>query len=258
MRFFVREKETFLTKEENMQNWKQPQGIWVRRGASQVLCEITQGRYTKTTQDKDDLGNHLWHYWAHGKKPEQLLSTLHLFPTQLRNQANLAGETALWRLVLLGKLNLVQYWHTHWPEDFKLPIHTQLLIPAAWSGHLELFRFILALSEESLDCQDKNGMSPLMIAIHRQPMSGWVLLLENGATPHILDHKHRNALHHLAEYGDLEGFQILEASGGDLEQRDVDNKTPEMIFERAQHKPKGIEKALRKRWLQKYRQLCLF
>lgn len=242
----------------DIQYWKQPAGLWTNRGASISLCNIALGFFHSSIEDKDHFNNHLWHYWAQCEKPELLDSYILKFPEILRNTSNQKGESALWRLVLLGKLEAVRIWYHHWPQDFLLSHHTSLLIPAAWSGNFDLFRFILNMPEQILDYQDQDGMTPLMIAIHRQSIEAWSLLLENGANPHLLDFKMKNALHHLAEYGNLESFQILEAYGGDLEQLDIDQKTPEMIFNRTQQKPKGIDKALKKRWEHKYQEHCFF
>lgn len=233
--------------------WKQPHGLWLERKASASLCQIGMGLYSdfKNCEDMDEKQNHAWHYWSHS--PDLEHSVLKELPQHLRNKKNQENESALGIIVLRGKIKALQCWKKKWPEDFHLPQHKNLFILAAWSGQEEILKFILnELQEQTCDFRDEEGMTSLMIAIHRHKIESWVRLLDSGANPNLQDNRGKNALHHIAEYGDLEGFHLLEAAGGDSEQKDENGKTPEEIFERTNHKPLGFEKALQRRWEHRY------
>lgn len=244
-------------------SWIQPDGIWIKRKASWDLCSLGLGldisvENNKLIKDIDTQGNHGWIYWAHSPKPYDLIKLEKLVSIEWRNKPNFQGETALYILALRGLIDSVDGWFKKWPEDFNLPIFSNLLLGAAWSGQPKILKFLIEKFELDLDFQDEDGLTALMVSVHRQPKSNWNLFLESGANLNIQDKKGKNVLHHIAEYGDFEGFHLLESAGGDVEQKDKDNKTPEHIFERAQQKPAGLDKALLKRWQQAYYKKIIF
>lgn len=241
-----------------MHHWQQPPGLWREKNATLPLCLAGLGLDPGFfPEDEDSQGAHLWHYWAASPFPEKTFDRLACFPEILRTRPDHAGIRALECLVLRGCVSALGKWEKTWPADWA-GAGAGILLAAAWSGNGRVLRQVLRLVDAPVDQRGPDGMTPLMVAIHRHIPDDWAALVEAGASPDITDDRGRMALHHVAEYGDLGAFHLLEAAGADPEAMGLDGQTPEMLFARAEAKPPGAAAALRRRWEQRYRTLLLF
>lgn len=238
---------------------------WKEREANEDAIRIAlnkqpkRGRYKKFI---DKTGNNLWHYWAYYENPEDIYEKwMKRLLQEDINLKNEKGENVLHRLALYGKHKALLFLlknDTFKKEIVKNNNNETLLHYACWSGCPDTTRLILDIYPDSIDVQDNEGYTPLVIAINRcnNDLIDEIIML--GANPNIQDIKGKTALHYTAEQGNVELYEKLEGFGGDTQIKDKAGKTPEIILEKYIERTKEENIRYNNFWKNKYQNKLSF
>lgn len=249
------------------------------------LEQLPQGKV------RDDRGYHPWHYWAyHGlheenglrlakvlkQRQKKLISRLsqeknlqeknlqdkNLQDKNLEEYENVDQEHP-WHILCMGghssQVDRVKSW---WGEmtHVRPTIHGVSLAHAmAWSGHSgwlnSRFKFMW---QKPVDL-DHQGLSPLMISIHRGDLFWVQSLLEWGLDPNEQDHQGKTALHHAALYGEPELFNVLLDANADVTIKDHQGLSARQLFKmREGHLQEKDIASLKEHWHRRKLQVLKF
>ena len=258
---------------------EQAEGIWIARGASPLMIALATGgvlglgkgkRKRKSVkdvlgkskpEDTDNEGFGLWHYWAAGPSPEKdnLWAELrHLLGNTQDMHVSGNGEHPLYRLLLAGHEEASRLWlnNASTPEKAKRD-KDSFWHALAWSGK-DPAPFGEHLPLDDINTQSDDGLTPVMIALHRgnwEHVKSWMFL---GADPDIADDNGRTFLHHVALYGHIEWFSEMQDMGCSDTAKNIRGHTPHHVLqEYRQIKPIEIQ-MMRKSWTRLYHKKLFF
>ncbi len=247
--------------------WFQPMGWWRERGATNDALRLAMGLEPEETELKTDIdqeGYSLWHYWAEGSHAERrfdkLSSIKSIATKKYIDHLSKDGEHPWHRLMLRGQLQAAQYWFS----KFGLPDLSlrnkhgdDLLMAACWSGNHQLVTWLLEMGAQPSG-KDNQGLTALMIAIHRCPQETVMSLIMAGADPAAVDKQRKNSLHHAAARAMVDIFPTLEDAGADSEAVDCTGTTPQISLEKAlRNEHLSIETA-QTHWFKRYQNRLTF
>lgn len=248
------------------QAWFQPLGWWRERGASANALRLATGLAPEAplTAETDRDGYTLWHYWAEGHDAHHRFDALANTPA-LANAAYLQqragdGEHPWHRLMLRGQLAAAQAWVKRfgWVDLNLINQHgDDLLLAACWSGNSALVSWLLA-KEASTQQADGQGLTALMVALHRCPAETVLELVQAGSDPSARDRQGKNSLHHAATLGLVEVFPILEDAGGEADLTDISGTTASAAMTRTLRSEAMSVEAARTHWQRRYQARLAF
>lgn len=251
------------------EQWKAPVGYWLRRGANASLIRVGMGLpLDKGVDDPvlaecDHEGHTVWHYWAHCAHhcaPEtnnfKCLAQSKAI-VSLCNKLSNKGEHPWHRLAFMGHHQALTQWRQ------KLPSWTETALPetscgdglwhcAAWSGETAFIQAMNQTPTSTINQPNHEGLTPLIIGVHRLDTAGVLLLLEQGADPNVADRQGRNALHHAALEANHDLVARLDQAGGNGDLPDKSKTTPEQILEQRRHYNDRERMLIRGHWLRRY------
>ena len=242
--------------------FSQPTGLWKRRGALDCFVLLALGVPVLAWPEAltpDELGYHVWHYWAEGPHPELLWDNVRMrVGVDLDYHCAHSGEHPLHRLVLRNRIRAAEIWceEARWPPDGVSGGDT-LWHALAWNGDPQAFKILSPLLYlDNINAQDGAGMTPAAVAVHRGgagALQRWLFL---GADPDIADEHGRTILHHVAQYGDISWFTEVQDMGASDTLRNDRGQTPiDILKERMRHGTATDQEVLRihweRRWFQK-------
>ena len=236
-------------------SWRQPLGTWRARGACAGLMRAGLGldqRGSMPERDMDDHGFTLWHYWANSPSPhERFLAILQLAGDKHCDHLARGGEHPWHYLLAHGQVPALQLWADHLGVPCEAPPtasgHT-FAHCAAWSGLPEAIDLFSRVTLAHINAADQQGLTPLVIAIHRGGAPLAQAFLQAGADPMIADKSGRTALHHAAQYGDIELVTLLEDAGGDAGVADHQGLCPASLVRARQHAEPSALQGLAEHW----------
>lgn len=251
--------EPFELPELNPYDTAQPVGIWRRRGACDAFVQTAIGSIVHQWPEQilpDQLGYHLWHYWADGPKPDELWDELRMrFGSDFDYTKANNGEHPLHRLLIKNKLKAAEQWFQDagWEPD-SLCCQDTLWHAVAWCGDLGIFQMASQhLPLVNLNQQDEQGLTPAMIAVHRGGevmVKHWLFL---GADPDITDDTGKSLLHHIAQYGDASWFTDVQDMGANDKIRNDKNQTAlDVLTDRMKHGTATDHEVARIYWARRY------
>lgn len=203
-------------------------------------------------RETDSKGNTLWHYWADSPRPLKHFAVLrasHWWSE--RDRCSNENEHPWHRLAVHGHFEALAAW-----ADQDVPASVgattdgdTLVHRAAWSSDAHTVNFVLSLDRgEQLSTRDQNGLTPLMVAVHRCTTEVIQALLNAGADPNVPDEHGRTALHHAAMYADVERVTLLERAGGDSELCDAHGLTARDVLHAKRELSERDRESLRAHW----------
>lgn len=206
----------------------------------------------------DDQGYTLWHYWAHSPRPHQTFDELlAAFGKQECDRLSVGQEHPWHFLLLSAQTPAMEAW------SFSMGIPTEPTRSgenfshcAAWSGQTGILEVFGNQQLDSINQPDAQGLTPLMIAIHRGDESFVHSFLMAGADPMVTDSSGRTALHHAAQYGDAALVALLEDVGGDAQARDLQGLSAANVLKTRRQVPPRELHTLREHW-HKRKSMCL-
>lgn len=208
-----------------------------------------KGRYQ---QSLDKNGNNLWFYWIMNQSP---MNDLKVWLTKLNTVdpylLNNKKESLIYKTIVNDKKEvfdfLVNKYNINLFCSQENIWHENLVHASVWSGNsFFLDRFIN--KEKYLDKKNNEGMTPLMIATHKNIELVKTLLLA-GANPNITDNKHKSALHYAADNPDTNVYSLIEDCGGYDDIVDCLGRTPEEILHKNIEKDEVKIKSTENYWL---------
>lgn len=198
----------------------------------------------------DDKGNTIWHYWACSKKPDLSYKRWkNKLVKEHQDCFNKNGEHPLHKLCLFGNEESFDFYINNFSIPSEINQQQSLLNYATWSGNINLVKKIYSLYPDSIDLQDEDGLTCLMIAINREQKEIVEFLLLSGANPNIIDKKGKNALFYAAEKGEVEIKEMLEEDGADIHL--IDKNIDEILEKYLQKTPEEIKRCSNF-WVNKY------
>lgn len=100
------------------------------------------------------------------------------------------------------------------------------IFAAAESGNVKLVRALVSSLPESVNQQDRYGMTPLHYAAGNNQKHTVMYLMSHGASLSVNDNRGWTALHHAAEYGCEEIAALLVTNGASINAVNLMNWTP--------------------------------
>jgi hypothetical protein len=234
--------------------WHQPIGTWRARGASTLCLRAGLGlslqRSPNDAEVVDTAGYTAWHYWANSPRPHQTFQeACRILGSSFCNQLSAAGEHPWHFLLMAGQRPALDAWvltHGH-PEENERTGDT-FSHCAAWSGEQAILEAFGEQELTSINRLDEQGLSPLIIAIHRGNEAFVESFLMSGADPMVADPHGRTALHHAAQYGDAGLVALLEDAGGEIDARDLQGLSASDVLKTRRNVPPRDLAILREHW----------
>jgi ankyrin repeat protein len=234
-------------------------GAWRRRGATSLHMRMALGLAVGDFPSEqwlatDSEGRTIWHYWAASPAPRVLDDKIfNLMPEKMRDVLSKNGEHPLHRLTLHGQGRALQQWTERYPvTEAPAPLidGTTLFHAAAWSGDADTLKWVCRHGDGSeVSSQDKDGLTPLTIAIHRFEPDEIKPLILAGAEPNSRDAQKRTCLHHAAQHGLVDFMVFLEDIGGDSSLVDETGcSVKQALRDRLRMDHKKTELTLRQNW----------
>ncbi|KAF6230459.1 hypothetical protein HO133_004802 [Letharia lupina] len=115
-------------------------------------------------------------------------------------------------------------------EEGRTPLHF-----AARRGNVELAKYMInLLPSPSINQTDRNGQTAFHCATESKRVEIIDVMKDGGLDVRGRDHRRRSPLHHAALHGNLDAVRKVVALAGrqELEQRDLDGRTPFQLAER--------------------------
>lgn len=172
------------------------------------------------------------------------------------------GEHPWYRLLLHGQHVALKQWVERWgcPQQAtdSAPETSTWFHAAAWSACPVTLAFAAKLELPNINAQDANGLTPLIIGIHRGDEAFVDALIRAGADPMMADQQGRTAMHHAAQYGDVDILSHLEDAGGVVESEDEYGLAANELAKARRHSNPKERATLRQHWERRYQQLLSF
>lgn len=235
--------------------WRQPPGSWRARGACGGLVRAGLGldlRGKRPARGMDGQGFSVWHYWANSPSPhERFVAILELVGQDDCDHLAHGGEHPWHYLLNQGQLPALALWADHLGVPAETPPTTQgdtFAHCAAWSGRTEAIELFSHATLAHINTADHQDLTPLAIAVHRGGAALVQAFLAAGADPMVADKAGRTALHHAAQYGDIELVALLEDAGGDADVPDHQGLCPASLVRARRHADPAALRGLGDHW----------
>jgi uncharacterized protein len=152
---------------------------------------------------------------GHLAKVELMLAAVQKGVDEVRDDS---GKTLLVMAAQNGQLAVVKRLHQLGADlNAADTVHgCAALQVSAFNKHLAVMSYLLR-NGANLNAQDKNGDTPLSVAVDRSCVAAVKLLLEHGADASIKDNEGMNALFPAVRVGSMQIIQLLEQAGLSLE-----------------------------------------
>lgn len=249
----------------SVSTWSQPVGAWRARGAGSAALRLGMGL---TPSDHDALpetadrdGHTLWHYWAEGPHPHALLDVMvKRGLAEARDRTSRDGEHPWHRLAFHGQHLALNAWRQRWGAPTVLTrarSGDSVLAAACWSGCARTVGLVLDAGFE-VNTADEQGLTPLMVALHRGDTLTVLALLHAGADPAARDAQGRCALHHAAQHDLIDLVPVLEDAGCNADWVDHGGTSARRALDRCLKLDANAREAARVHWQLKHQQRAAF
>lgn len=246
-----------MNREENIDDVKETYNI----NNDQYRLFIGEGPQRGPYKNSQDIfGNNLWHYWGNSdsaiklyEKWKNRLNKVNIY------EKNKNGLCLFQKLIVSNKIELLDFLLKEYslPENYVLTKNNEnMLHLSVWANNLDYLIKYLKENKYQVNLQNNHGITPLIIAIHKNNIEMINTLLLAGADPNIIDLKGKNAMHHAADNGNIDIYEFLEDAGGDIEKKDILKRTPLQVFERYIDKTENEILHAKNYWLNQYDNLC--
>lgn len=216
-----------------------------------------RGPYKDTN---DIFGNNLWHYWANDNNPINIYNRWksRLIKIDMSKKNNNL-ENIYHKIIINNKIDVLDFLNNEYKEPDILnntKNNENILHYTAWSNNIDLMKKYIKTNHYNINQKNDEGITPLIISIHKNNIDIVNFLLLSGADPNILDSKNKNAMHHAADNGNIDIYELLEDVGGDIEQPDLLKRKPFEILEKYVYKNEEELSHMKNYWLNQYNNRC--
>lgn len=216
-----------------------------------------RGPYKDTT---DNFGNTLWHYWVNSQSPKNVYKK---WESRLKkvdiNKPNNNNETVFHKCIVKNDIELFDFLKSNYEEPKLFGITREgenILHYAAWANNIDFLKESISTSLYDINLQNTDGITPLIIAIHKNNIEMITTLLLAGADPNLQDIKGKNVMHHAADNGNIDIYELLEDAGGDIEQPDILKRLPPVMLEKFVYKTEEEIIHAKNFWVNQYNNRC--